>query len=273
MGVNMATVHVMEEHGLFGPGRKILDFGSSNLYHAEAEEVVAFVRRYNPSPRADLSAWAERLAAGSQANAEGMALNQSFLGELLETAGMGYDAVDVAIGYKTTVVDLNLRQLPRWMIRAYDTVINCGTSEHILNQFNVFAAVHAATKKGGLMVHNVPSVGHVNHGYFCYTSRFFFDLAGYNKYDILDMWYSGGPAQERLFDAVRRYQTHFPSLTKRLELIGREPRETMIEALDIPTVSIFVLYQKAWNGPFVAGLETSTSVGKIARGTVRRFWR
>jgi hypothetical protein len=177
MGINMATIHMMESYGLFGHGRNVLDFGSSNLYTATADEITAFVKRYNPKPRSDLNAWAARLAAGSHPDSSGRVLNEAFVGELLEAAGMSYDAVDIADGYKTTIVDLNSAQLPEEMVGAYDTVLNHGTSEHILNQMNVFAAIHAAAKQGGLIMHAVPSVGYGDHGYFCYTSRFFFLLA------------------------------------------------------------------------------------------------
>ncbi len=123
-------------------------------------------------------------------------------------------------------MDLNSKRLPEKMVGAYDTVLNHGTSEHILNQMNVFAAVHAATKKDGLIMHLVPSIGYVDHGYFCYTSRFFFDLAAYNNYEVVDMWYDGPASQENVFASARQYQTYFPVLTKRLEKIGQVERES-----------------------------------------------
>ena len=253
----------MESYGLLGRGRKVLDFGSSNLYTATTDDIVAFVKRYNPAPRSDLSAWAARLAAGSQPDASGQALNQAFVGELLEAAGMGYDAIDIANGYKTTIVDLNAKRLPENMVGAYDTVLNHGTSEHILNQMNVFAAVHAATKKGGLIMHFVPSVGYVDHGYFCYTSRFFFDLAGYNNYEVVDMWYEGPASQENVFASARQYQTYFPALTKRLEKIGQVERESVLDRTSIPTISIALVYRKVKEVPFMGTVETSTSVGAL----------
>jgi hypothetical protein len=263
MGISMAMVHIMESYGLFGPGRTVLDFGSSNLYTATASEISAFVRRHNPTPRVDLDRWAEQLAAGSQTDASGTALNQAFAGEMLEAAGMGYDAIDIAVGYKTTVVDLNATRLPAHMVGAYDTVLNCGTSEHILNQMNVFAAIHAATKFSGMIMHAVPSVGYVDHGYFCYTSRFFFDLAGYNQYEVVDMWYEGPASEENAFAAARQYQTYFPALTRRLEKIGLAERESVIDRTKIPTIAICLVYKKNVDVPFMGTVETSTSVGAV----------
>jgi hypothetical protein len=259
----MGSVHMLERYDAVGAGRKLLDFGSSNLYSATPQDIVAFVRRHNPKPRNDLDAWAAKLANGSYYDAAGGALNQAFVGELLEAAGMGYDAIDIAVGYKTTVVDLNTSALPKRMVGAYDTVVNFGTSEHILNQMNTFATVHAATKPGGIMVHSVPSVGHVDHGYYCYTSRFFFDLAGYNQYDVVDMWYDLAGGGENLFTTARQYQSYFPSLSKRLDLIGKAHYETMLDKLSIPTISISIVYRKKANVPFMGTVEMSTSVGSV----------
>lgn len=269
----MATIHEMEGYGLLGRGRNVLDFGSSNLYTATADEITAFVKRHNPKPRSDLAAWASRLAAGSLPDASGQASNQAFVGELLEAADMGYDAIDIADGYKTTIVDLNSKHLPRMMIGAYDTVLNHGTSEHILNQMNVFAAIHAATKRGGMIMHLVPSVGYSDHGYFCYTSRFFFDLAAYNKYDVVDMWFDGPYASEKIFEAARQYQVNFPALTKRLKMIGAVDRETALDQMDIPTVSIGIILRKGKKYPFMGAMETSTSVGSISLSVFRKYAR
>ncbi|WP_413208114.1 hypothetical protein [Rhodospirillum sp. A1_3_36] len=265
MGISMYAVGIMEQYGILAPGLKLLDLGSSNLYGATTQQIVEFVQRHNPNPRNDLDVWAERLASGSGTNDGGMALNQSFAGELFEAIGMVYDSIDIADGYKTTYVDLNVQRLPEKMVGQYDSVINFGTSEHILNQMNTFAAVHAATKVGGQIMHNLPSVGFVDHGYFCYTSRFFFDMSGYNHYDVVDMWYDGPiPDQgENLFLGPSQYQTYFPSLTNRLEQIGVAERETMQNSMLVPTISISVVLRKTQNIAFMGMVETSTSVGEL----------
>ena len=263
MGISMAAVHVMEKYGILGAGRNILDLGSSNLYTATKDEIVAFVKRHNGKPRADLDEWATNLAAGSQPDSSNVALNQAFAGDLFEAAGMGYDAIDIAVGYKTTVVDLNSQALPQRMVGAYDSVINFGTSEHILNQMNTFAQVHAAAKKGGLIMHSLPSVGYVDHGYFTYTSRFFFDLAGYNQYEVVDMWYDGPATTENVFASARQYQSYFPVLTKRLALIGTADRETKQDQTEVPVIALQIVYRKNKNVPFMGTVETSTSVGAV----------
>lgn len=263
MGISMGLLNQMEGYGLLGAGKALLDFGSSNLYDATAEDIAALIRRHNRQPRVDLDAWADKLALGSSRDSGGTPRNEAFVGQVLEEAGMIYDAIDIAVGYKTTVVDLNSMSLPQQMVGKYDSVVNCGTSEHILNQMNVFASVHAATKTGGHIFHSVPSIGYVDHGYFCYTSRFFFDLAGYNKYEVVDMWYEGPAGSENVFASARQYQSYFPALTKRLEAIGISPRETTQDRTSIPVISLAILYRKVRDIPFMGTVETSTSVGQV----------
>src|SRR4051794_2500144 len=271
MGMYIEFFQALERHGLVGAGRKLLDLGSSNLYLATQDEIIAFVRRHNPNPRDDLETWAARMAAGAQPGADGKASNQSFVGEMFEAAGMAYDSIDIASGYKTTLLDLNKRRLPDHMVGAYDSVVNFGTSEHILNQMNVFAAVHAATKCGGMMMHDVPSVGWVDHGYFCYTSRFFFDLAGYNEYEVVDMWYDGPTFGENVFDSAHQYQSYFPALTKRLELIGKSKAETVQNATPIPRFTLAIVYRKHKDVPFMGTMEQSTSVGAIPGDVLQSY--
>lgn len=265
MAVAYHTIEIMEKYGLIGAGRSMLDFGSSNLYSATADQIVSFVIRHAASPRPDVTEFACRLANASGKGPDGQALNQAFFGELLEYAGMTYDSIDIAGGFKTRQVDLNIDPLPKNMTGRYDSVINCGTSEHIMNQINSFNAIHAATKKNGLMMHVLPAIGFVDHGYFSYTSRFFFDLAGYNKYEIVDMWYDGGNETdgENIFTTARQYQSYFPVLTERLAKIGKEDRETRLDNVKIPTISIYIIFCKTQDVRFMGTLETSTSVGEF----------
>ncbi len=264
MGVNWAYVLKMEELGLFAqPGGALLDMGSSNLYSADAEGVAGFVRRHAANPGPDLDGFAARIAHGSGYDPVRGGLNEAFFGEVVERAGFRYQAVDIADGYRTRIVDLNNTLLPADMVGAFDSVINFGTTEHILNQMNCFLAIHQATKVGGLMWHQLPAVGYLDHGYFTYTGRFFFDLAGYNDYEIVDTWFDGPGGPEDPFAALRSYQSLFPALQARVARIGSEPMETRIGAVAVPTISINVVYRKKAATAFMGTVETSTSVGAI----------
>lgn len=197
--------------------------------------------------------------------------NESFLGEVLERAGFRYQAIDIAKGYGTRIVDLNHAALPQDMVGAFDAVINFGTTEHILNQMNCFAVIHDAAKPGGMIWHQLPAIGYIDHGYFTYTGRFFFDLAGYNRYELVDMWFEGPAGAEDVFAAVRSYRAVFPALEQRLQRIETAPREKAQAATPIPTISINVVYRKVHDAPFTGPAEMSTSVGEIPSSVVGTY--
>lgn len=264
MGVNWVCVQKMEELGLFGNGAcRILDIGSSNLYRANAAEIADFVRRHNPVPRPDLERFAARMAQGSAYDPVTGGTNESFVGEVFEAAGMRYEAIDIAKGYRTTIVDLNRQTLPADFLGAFDLVINFGTTEHILNQMNSFRAIHEAAAAGGHIYHQLPAVGFVDHGYYCYTGRFFFDLAGYNGYDIVEFWFEGPGGPENIFQSVRSYQQVFPALVRTLARIGAATGDLGLDTTPVPTISANVVYRKRDDRPFMGTVETSTSVGDI----------
>ena len=264
MGITFGNIKLLEDYDLIGRQKRILDFGSSNLYEATSEQIINFVEKHNPQPPRNLKTWAAKFAEGTGVDANGVNTNGSFAGELFEMADMKYDSIDIASGYNTTIVDLNTQVLPADMVGSYDSVLNFGTSEHILNQMNTFAAVHAATKAGGMIMHSVPSVGYVDHGYFCYTSRFFFDMAGYNEYELVDLWFEQTEGSENLFASARQYQTYFPTLKERLARIDTEKRERSLDLLQVPVISLSVVYRKVNEKPFMGMVETSTSVGDVS---------
>ena len=264
MGVAWHYISTLSQLGVFedGPG-SVLDIGSSNVYSADKAGLIEFIRKFNKNPRSDLSEFADRMEYGSAYDPIYGGRNGAFLGEVLEAAGFSYDAIDIAQGYKTTVVDLNVQGIPAHMVGKYDLVINSGTTEHILNQYNSFKAIHDATKAGGFIWNSVPAVGYLDHGYFCYTGKFFFDLAKYNDYEVVDMWFDGPGGPESMFSSVEPTKDVFEASPKRLSRIGVDARETAMAALKVPTVGISFVYRKKTGRPFMGTLETSTSVGII----------
>lgn len=107
---------------------------------------------------------------------------------LYEGLGLEYAYVDVDGRNGALALDLNFDPTPSEHIGRYCLVTNHGTSEHLVNQYNVFNMVHDFTRVGGLMVHAVPFTVHVNHGFFNYQPNFFECLARYNSYETLGLW-------------------------------------------------------------------------------------
>jgi hypothetical protein len=67
----------------------------------------------------------------------------------------------------------------------YDVVINHGTAEHIFNVAQVFATMHDCCREGGLMVHDAPFTGWIDHGFYCLQPTLFYDLAAANCYEVV----------------------------------------------------------------------------------------
>ncbi|WP_429034302.1 hypothetical protein [Aeromonas veronii] len=101
---------------------------------------------------------------------------------LYETIGLKYSSADVYGG--TIFCDFNdsILVLPH----QYDIVTNLGTSEHVFNQYNVFASVHNLTKTHGLMIHFLP-IKHSPHGLFTYNVDFFISLCFANHYELVEL--------------------------------------------------------------------------------------
>ncbi len=95
-------------------------------------------------------------------------------------------SVDLQGSAEGLKLDLNE---PIKLKRKFDIVMNIGTAEHVFNTYQFFKTVHEYTVPGGFMLHELPSVGWVDHGFYNFQPTFFFDLAAANGYDIRAMIY------------------------------------------------------------------------------------
>lgn len=107
---------------------------------------------------------------------------------LYEGLGIKYNCVDVDGRAGTLVLDMNFDEPPPEHHGRYGFITNHGTSEHMLNQYNVFKMMHDLCKVGGIIVHAVPFTVHLNHGFFNYQPNFFECLARYNSYENIGIW-------------------------------------------------------------------------------------
>jgi SAM-dependent methyltransferase len=78
--------------------------------------------------------------------------------------------------------DLNL---PLPLDEQFDIAINNGTAEHVFDLAQFFRTMHERTKPGGLMIHEAPFTGWIDHGFYSFQPTFFFDLAHANGYKAM----------------------------------------------------------------------------------------
>lgn len=97
-----------------------------------------------------------------------------------------YVSIDINGEHGALQFDLNRNiQSDHRFDEVFDLVTNFGTSEHCFNQYEVFRNIHQLCRRGGYMLHTVPTQGWGRHCLFRYDANFFEDLAAANGYHIM----------------------------------------------------------------------------------------
>jgi hypothetical protein len=268
MGTSLAEIDgLLRSQKLEPAGLRFLDIGCSNLYGGTPDEYERFLSSYGRfAPGAELREYSEMISLAATPHPIAGGVNGAWLGELLERVGCEYTAYDIFQGYKTTIFDLNKSDVLPQHRGYFDLVINCGTTEHVVNQVNSFRVIHDATRVEGLIYHALPMVGYMDHGYFNYNPRIFFDLAQANEYSILSYNISGPGAVESVYSkVVVPYNEHGVE-----DLAALKERW---EGSKIPNGGIQILLKKTGDRPFRVPFETTTTVGGAAAlpGSVRGY--
>jgi hypothetical protein len=226
--------------------KRILDIGSQNMLRASKDDFLAFLRKYGKA--GDHEQIAAKLAELSITRPGHETL---YLSELLDQTPIDYVSFDICPGRKTEIMDLNRERLAWRHKNAFDLILNCGTSEHILNQLNIFNIMHDAAKVGAYIYNQVPTTGRIDHGYFCYHPRFFRELAKANDYELLEIWYKRGFKSDPV--TGKRAPRCSQMADTGIELRGKSDGH-----MEIPNHSICVLFHKTRKGPFRFPLEIDT---------------
>lgn len=99
-----------------------------------------------------------------------------------------YDAIDINDTYGSLVMDLNQDiQASYGFNKTYDLVTNNGTGEHIFDQASVLRNMHNLTKSQGIMLHVMPMLNYINHGFYCFQPCLYYALARANGYELLGL--------------------------------------------------------------------------------------
>jgi hypothetical protein len=259
MGMNLDGPIFLQRRGFLSPtNNKILDVGPQTIYFAREEQIREFVNHQGGKLH-NAKAVIDRLISASTPRA---GERTTMLSEITDLTNIEYDSIDVCPGLKNTeILDLNFDKLPRRMREHYDVVFNFGTTEHIFNQWNCFEIIHDALKVGGVVYHQLPASGYLDHGYFCYTPLFFKELAKANRYEIVEIAVSH--AGESLIDKLD------------LPMLGGEtilkPRSMFVENNRIPALNIHVVMRKTAAAPFRVGLEISTAHSMPNKRILHRY--
>ena len=115
-----------------------------------------------------------------------------------------YVAIDVNSRYGSLIMDLNTDLGETYgFCETFDLVTNNGTGEHVFDQRAVFENVHNLTATGGVMLHVMPFVNWLNHGFYNFNPVLFVDLAAANAYEVLKLSMADKTGFEQVVDLDR----------------------------------------------------------------------
>jgi hypothetical protein len=160
-----------------------------------------------------------------------------------EALGYEYACIDVDGTPDALVLDLNYDEVPAEHRGRYDLVTNFGTTEHVVNQLNAFKIVHDLTVPGGVMIHELPAQGMIDHGFFAYNPKYFFMLGSINHYETLFFDFRWGEIRPAPLPpyVVAAIENYLPT--------GRRPQCGSSEA------ALFVAYRKTHDSRFSPPLD------------------
>ena len=243
----MADVEYLSaKHYLAKPAPRLLDIGSQCLYHVVPATVRRFMRKHGGvafTPQ--VASEVERISYHSTPRPDE---RTTYLSELLDLTSIEYISFDVCPALKTEIFDLNVQALPQHYQGYFDVILNCGTTEHVINQMNCLRVMHDALAVEGVMLHQVPTSGYTEHGYFCYHEAFFRDFANANGYVIDDLWYSRLGGEDAALVSVEVRNPHAPLLPTTPETVATGP-----------SLNINVVLRKTRATPMQLPLELATA--------------
>jgi hypothetical protein len=261
MGMNLDSAIYLQRHGMLtSVKRRVLDIGPQTIYNVREDQIREFVTNQGSSIASEqIAKEIARLVYFSTPRPDE---RTTMLSEITDLTNIEYASIDVCPGLKNTeILDLNYDPLPDRMQRSYDVVFNFGTTEHIVNQWNCFEVIHDAAVVGGVIYHQLPASGYLDHGYFCYTPLFFRELAQANGYEIERMAVTH--AGESRIDALG------------ITAMAGETLLTPPGPLDInnriPALNIHIILRKTVDAPFRAPLEIATAHSSPNLAILKRY--
>jgi hypothetical protein len=192
----------------------------------------------------------EAFGAPPPSVAECIGYHEKWTRDLYTRLGLTYMSIDVNAEGGAIPLDLNFDSAPDDQKGTWDLVSNQGTTEHLINQANAFRVIHDLTRTGGYMLHHLPFLRYVDHGYFNYQPNFFEDLGIHNDYEIIGIWINLDRGRCHLIPWHR-------TLLEKLRL----------DNLDM---NIFVLFRKTSDAPFALPVQ-GTYAGSLPESSLRRY--
>lgn len=170
-------------------GARIADIGCQQLWGDNVEGIRRFLKAFG---RDDLNS----------SVVKEFAKNGAFIGHSLRAVGFDYISFDVVEAPFCRFLDLENDAAPD--PGTFDLVLNFGTTEHVLNQFNALRILHELVKPGGLVYSYFIRGGQMDHGLVHYSNRFVDLWMRFNQYEEIWRHDYDGAGNECTWVVVRK---------------------------------------------------------------------
>lgn len=217
--------------GKLPQGGSILEIGEANWYSPDTSIICEDIGKYGGERTDDLLRQLDEARAESD-QCKLFAIAKVVYALLCNPKQT--EAIDYHGSNRAKALDLNCE----YRMEEHDICINHGTAEHIFDVARVFRTMHFATKAGGLMIHEAPMTGWIDHGFYTFQPTLFFDVAIANSY-TLEMF-----AVYSLREAEVAIVRNREAMTK-LAQSGNVPDNALL----------FVAFRKKSDAPFVVPMQ------------------
>jgi hypothetical protein len=164
-----------------------------------------------------------------------------------QSLGFAYASLEFDGHRDSIAIDLNRDSVPRNMRGGFQLLVNAGTTEHVANQDNAFKVMHDLVGKDGIMMHELPAGGMMNHGIVNYNMKFFWHLCRENEYEAVRLKISScgvNPVPRNIIDSNRIY--------------GGEGDFIKVE--EVPDFAISAALRKVTDTPYVTLLDVPPEI-------------
>ena len=265
MGINSQDLDILirlREEGYIPNQASIIEIGAqqiSNSFLSASSQLDELAKLFGvTTPHRFPKPVAGNIVHGAleHLNAEALAAR-----EFWKWLGFHYASIDIDGSPGSIPLDLNFDPTPKDSFGQYHLVTNFGTTEHVANQLNAFKVIHELTSLGGVMVHNLPAQGMMNHGLINYNPKFFWMLARSNGYKWLYADYTSANSYyelpQNIIDNVIPFN---PNITDRAK------------TYQVADGAVVVAMQKVFDSPFVPPLDVPTGLKTDNKMLEERYW-
>lgn len=253
------AVDTLRRKGYFTGSPLFVDIGAQQMSGSMFDDkswIGACAEAFNVQPRDFQGVRSGIIAHGDR---EALSAEAPPAADLWRWLNFDYRSVDLDGSPGAIPLDLNVDPCPPDMLGKAALVMNCGTTEHICNQFNAFKVIHDLTAVSGIMIHALPSQGYLNHGLVNYSPKFFWHLSAANGYVWEDFDFDQSPVS-------------YPTPDNIVSEARRFNHGKNMEQFRFADAGLFVVLRKVIDIPFVAPIDVATGTTTDIQALKERYW-